>query len=73
MPVEEWTVGGTALTSLMDVERRHGRLQLAILDSFISLMQGLNFSFCFLVWPLFFLPYSACSPKWFVHLHKEYD
>ena len=23
-PVEEWTVGGTALTSLMDVERRHG-------------------------------------------------
>ncbi|RVW23258.1 Pyrophosphate--fructose 6-phosphate 1-phosphotransferase subunit beta [Vitis vinifera] len=24
-PVEEWTVGGTALTSLMDVERRHGK------------------------------------------------
>lgn len=23
-PVEKWTVGGTALTSLMDVERRHG-------------------------------------------------
>ncbi|XVF71850.1 hypothetical protein PTKIN_Ptkin12aG0072500 [Pterospermum kingtungense] len=23
-PVEEWTVGGTTLTSLMDVERRHG-------------------------------------------------
>ncbi|CAL0309103.1 unnamed protein product [Lupinus luteus] len=23
-PVEEWVVGGTALTSLMDVERRHG-------------------------------------------------
>jgi len=23
-PVEEWTVGGTALTSLMYVERRHG-------------------------------------------------
>lgn len=23
-PVEDWTVGGTALTSLMDVERRHG-------------------------------------------------
>ncbi|URE14766.1 pyrophosphate--fructose 6-phosphate 1-phosphotransferase [Musa troglodytarum] len=23
-PVDEWTVGGTALTSLMDVERRHG-------------------------------------------------
>lgn len=29
-PVEEWTVGGTALTSLMDVERRHGRVHLAI-------------------------------------------
>ncbi|RVW97444.1 Pyrophosphate--fructose 6-phosphate 1-phosphotransferase subunit beta [Vitis vinifera] len=27
-PVEEWTVGGTALTSLMDVERRHGLLPL---------------------------------------------
>lgn len=25
-PVEEWTVGGTALTSLMDVERRHGTM-----------------------------------------------
>ena len=24
-PVEEWTAGGTALTSLMDVERRHGK------------------------------------------------
>lgn len=24
--VEKWTVGGTALTSLMDVERRHGIL-----------------------------------------------
>lgn len=23
-PVDEWAVGGTALTSLMDVERRHG-------------------------------------------------
>lgn len=23
-PVEQWTVGGTALTALMDVERRHG-------------------------------------------------
>ncbi|KAK6151342.1 hypothetical protein DH2020_013977 [Rehmannia glutinosa] len=26
-PVEKWTVGGTPLTSLMDVERRHGPLQ----------------------------------------------
>ncbi|KAL2664260.1 hypothetical protein AAZV13_02G148300 [Glycine max] len=26
-PVEEWIVGGTALTSLMDVERRHGMHQ----------------------------------------------
>lgn len=25
-PVENWTVGGTALTSLMDVERRHGKM-----------------------------------------------
>ena len=23
-PVEDWTVGGTALTSMMDVERRRG-------------------------------------------------
>ena len=36
-PVEEWTVGGTSLTSLMDVERRHGRLQLAILITLLSL------------------------------------
>ncbi|RWW56259.1 hypothetical protein BHE74_00037037 [Ensete ventricosum] len=27
-PVNEWTVGGTALTSLMDVERRHGIISL---------------------------------------------
>lgn len=26
-PVEEWTVSGTALTSLMDVERRHGNIK----------------------------------------------
>ncbi|KAG5127144.1 hypothetical protein JHK82_027979 [Glycine max] len=26
-PVEEWTVGGTALSSLMDVERRHGKFK----------------------------------------------
>lgn len=26
-PVEEWTVGGTALTALMDVERRHGNIR----------------------------------------------
>lgn len=26
-PVEKWTVGGTPLTSLMDVERRHGIFQ----------------------------------------------
>ncbi|XP_010533788.1 PREDICTED: pyrophosphate--fructose 6-phosphate 1-phosphotransferase subunit beta 1 [Tarenaya hassleriana] len=26
-PVAEWTVGGTALTSLMDVERRHGKFK----------------------------------------------
>ncbi|XP_068646113.1 pyrophosphate--fructose 6-phosphate 1-phosphotransferase subunit beta-like [Aristolochia californica] len=26
-PVEQWTVGGTTLTSLMDVERRHGKFK----------------------------------------------
>ena len=30
-PVEEWTVGGTALTSLMDVERIHGMVNLSLL------------------------------------------
>lgn len=29
--VDEWTVGGTALTSLMDVERRHGTVVLIVL------------------------------------------
>lgn len=28
--VSEWTVGGTALTSLMDVERRHGKIYLEV-------------------------------------------
>ena len=39
-PVEEWTVGGTALTALMDVERRHGlspRLSLSLSLRFGSL------------------------------------
>ena len=37
-PVEEWTVGGTALTSLMDVERRHGRLAIFITLDYLSCM-----------------------------------
>lgn len=42
-PVEDWTVSGTALTSLMDVERRHGthcnlqRLSLHSIPHFISM------------------------------------
>ncbi|KAI4294815.1 hypothetical protein MLD38_040863 [Melastoma candidum] len=36
-PVSEWTVGGTALTSLMDVERRHD-VQLESLE--IDLSEG---------------------------------
>ncbi|XWS19358.1 hypothetical protein CRYUN_Cryun31cG0008900 [Craigia yunnanensis] len=39
-PVEEWTVGGTALTSLMDVERRHGivlcTLKMHLTSSYLS-------------------------------------
>ncbi|XP_038892323.1 pyrophosphate--fructose 6-phosphate 1-phosphotransferase subunit beta 1-like isoform X3 [Benincasa hispida] len=30
---EDWTAGGTALTSLMDVERRHGRIRLEVSSS----------------------------------------
>lgn len=33
-PVEEWTVGGTALTSLMDVERRRGIPPLSPLSTY---------------------------------------
>lgn len=33
-PVEEWTVGGTALTALMDVERRHGTTTCSSLHQF---------------------------------------
>jgi hypothetical protein len=36
-PVEEWTVGGTALTSLMDVERRHGNLRQVLINCFLVL------------------------------------
>ncbi|KAL8103300.1 pyrophosphate--fructose 6-phosphate 1-phosphotransferase subunit beta-like [Apium graveolens] len=36
-PVEEWTVGGTALTSLMDVERRHGKLKPVIKKAMVEL------------------------------------
>ncbi|CAB4306104.1 unnamed protein product [Prunus armeniaca] len=36
-PVEEWTVGGTALTSLMDVERRHGKFKPVIKKAMVEL------------------------------------
>ncbi|KAG2688451.1 hypothetical protein I3760_09G095400 [Carya illinoinensis] len=36
-PVEEWTVGGTALTSLMDVERRHGIVTLYFLPQILQM------------------------------------
>ncbi|KAK9681485.1 hypothetical protein RND81_10G006100 [Saponaria officinalis] len=36
-PVEEWTVSGTALTSLMDVERRHGKFKPVIKKAMVEL------------------------------------
>lgn len=36
-PVCEWTVGGTALTSLMDVERRHGKFKPVIKKAMVEL------------------------------------
>ncbi|VAI84792.1 unnamed protein product [Triticum turgidum subsp. durum] len=36
-PVEEWTVGGTALTALMDVERRHGKNKPVIKKAMVEL------------------------------------
>ncbi|XP_057770426.1 pyrophosphate--fructose 6-phosphate 1-phosphotransferase subunit beta-like [Salvia miltiorrhiza] len=36
-PVDKWTVGGTALTSLMDVERRHGKLKPVIKKAMVEL------------------------------------
>ncbi|KAG8072319.1 hypothetical protein GUJ93_ZPchr0006g43579 [Zizania palustris] len=36
-PVAEWTVGGTALTSLMDVERRHGQFKPVIKKAMVEL------------------------------------
>ncbi|KAK3021746.1 hypothetical protein RJ639_045689 [Escallonia herrerae] len=36
-PVEDWTVGGTALTSLMDVERRHGKFKPVIKKAMVEL------------------------------------
>lgn len=39
-PVEEWTVGGTALTSLMDVERRHGKFKPVIKKAMVELEEA---------------------------------
>lgn len=36
-PIEEWTVGGTGLTSLMDVERRHGKFKPVIKKAMVEL------------------------------------
>ncbi|GKU89898.1 hypothetical protein SLEP1_g3970 [Rubroshorea leprosula] len=36
-PVEQWTVGGTALTALMDVERRHGKFKPVIKKAMVEL------------------------------------
>ncbi|KVH96890.1 hypothetical protein Ccrd_001016 [Cynara cardunculus var. scolymus] len=36
-PVAEWTVGGTPLTSLMDVERRHGKFKPVIKKAMVEL------------------------------------
>ncbi|XP_021274377.1 pyrophosphate--fructose 6-phosphate 1-phosphotransferase subunit beta-like [Herrania umbratica] len=36
-PVDEWTVGGTALTSLMDVERRHGKFKPVIKKAMVEI------------------------------------
>ncbi|GJZ51025.1 pyrophosphate--fructose 6-phosphate 1-phosphotransferase subunit beta [Tanacetum coccineum] len=36
-PVAEWTVGGTPLTSLMDVERRHGKYKPVIKKAMVEL------------------------------------
>ncbi|KAL1358578.1 hypothetical protein AAHE18_04G043700 [Arachis hypogaea] len=41
-PVEDWIVGGTALTSLMDVERRHGKFKPVIKKAMVEL-QGAPF------------------------------
>ncbi|KAJ0081109.1 hypothetical protein Patl1_09905 [Pistacia atlantica] len=36
-PVDQWTVGGTALTALMDVERRHGKFKPVIKKAMVEL------------------------------------
>ncbi|GLU18165.1 hypothetical protein SLE2022_344790 [Rubroshorea leprosula] len=36
-PVEQWTASGTALTSLMDVERRHGKFKPVIKKAMVEL------------------------------------
>ncbi|KAL2480775.1 Pyrophosphate--fructose 6-phosphate 1-phosphotransferase subunit beta 1 [Abeliophyllum distichum] len=36
-PVEKWTVGGTALTSMMEVERRHGKFKPVIKKAMVDL------------------------------------
>lgn len=51
-PVAEWTVGGTPLTSLMDVERRHGKLVNLLTTKFLfKLFEG-NKTRDFFAWRL---------------------
>eukprot|EP00897_Mesotaenium_endlicherianum_P008376 jgi/Mesen1/7567/ME000392S06830 len=42
-PTQEWTVGGTALTQLMDVERRHGKNKPVIKKAMVELGGPIQF------------------------------
>ncbi|XP_062113916.1 pyrophosphate--fructose 6-phosphate 1-phosphotransferase subunit beta-like [Humulus lupulus] len=48
-PVEEWTVSGTTLTALMDVERRHGKFKPMIKKAMVEL-QGNILEADYLLW-----------------------
>ncbi|XP_062075386.1 pyrophosphate--fructose 6-phosphate 1-phosphotransferase subunit beta-like [Humulus lupulus] len=50
-PVEEWIVSGTALTALMDVERRHGKFKLVIKKAMVEL-QGNILEADYLLWKI---------------------
>ncbi|KAK9227724.1 hypothetical protein WN943_012779 [Citrus x changshan-huyou] len=43
-PVEDWTVSGTALTALMDVERRHGKFKPVIKKAMVELDGPIQFT-----------------------------
>ncbi|XP_062079976.1 pyrophosphate--fructose 6-phosphate 1-phosphotransferase subunit beta 1-like [Humulus lupulus] len=48
-PVEEWAVSGTALTAIMDVERRHGKFKPVIKKAMVEL-QGNILEADYLLW-----------------------